>query len=269
MLKKYLSSRTPYNYSLYLSTFNECLSLSATLYTNYLTNTESAIITDTRRFFNFINIKRKCDSFPSSMALDNLTSTDPAKISNLFADFFSRSFIDTSSPIDHVYFNSLPPYNQTPLNAPSVFNFFYPDYKFPGALANAGLDSPEFQLSSDAEIMRLSNSVTNMLIGVNNTNAHGLASFVNGDDAVLFNFGEFMTAAQTANAGIPALIDKIANRLVGGPLTAGVKTEIQNFVTNTTYFPLTAPTPTNAQMRDRVRAIVHAIAISGDYAVQR
>src|ERR1051326_6021159 len=28
---------------------------------------------------------------------------------------------------------------QTPLRSPTVFNFFFPDYKFPGALASAGI----------------------------------------------------------------------------------------------------------------------------------
>ncbi len=40
---------------------------------------------------------------------------------------------------------------QSPLNAPTVFNFFFPDYKFPGTLSNNGLDSPEFQLTTDTE----------------------------------------------------------------------------------------------------------------------
>src|SRR5262249_6763950 len=38
--------------------------------------------------------------------------------------------------------------SQTPLSSPTVFNFFFPDYKFPGALASAGLTTPEFQLTS-------------------------------------------------------------------------------------------------------------------------
>ena len=33
--------------------------------------------------------------------------------------------------------------SQTPLNAATVFNFFFPDYKFQGALAAAGLTTPE------------------------------------------------------------------------------------------------------------------------------
>ena len=79
----------------------------------------------------------------------------------------------------------------------------------------------------------------------------------------------YMTAAKTSNAGIPALVDELANLLIGGPLLPATKTAIVNFVANTTNFPYTTPTPTNLQMRDRVRAIIHLIITSAEYAVQK
>jgi len=36
---------------------------------------------------------------------------------------------------------------QTPLNSTSVFNFFYPDFQYPGPLAKAGMTTPEFQIN--------------------------------------------------------------------------------------------------------------------------
>ena len=44
---------------------------------------------------------------------------------------------------------------------------------------------------------------------------------------------------------------------------------IINFVANTTNFPYTTAAPTATQMRDRVRAIVHLILTSAEYAVQK
>ncbi len=41
---------------------------------------------------------------------------------------------------------------QGALRAPSVFNFFLPDYRPPGELANLGLDAPEFQITTDTTI---------------------------------------------------------------------------------------------------------------------
>ena len=40
-------------------------------------------------------------------------------------------------------------YGQGPLRSPSVFNFFRPDYRHPGEIAQLGLYSPEFQILTD------------------------------------------------------------------------------------------------------------------------
>jgi uncharacterized protein (DUF1800 family) len=42
---------------------------------------------------------------------------------------------------------------QSPLLAPSVFNFFSPDFRAPGAIAAAGLYSPEFQMTTDTTVV--------------------------------------------------------------------------------------------------------------------
>ncbi len=38
---------------------------------------------------------------------------------------------------------------QSPLNSPTVFNFFFPNYRYPGTLSASNTDSPEFQLTTD------------------------------------------------------------------------------------------------------------------------
>ncbi len=42
---------------------------------------------------------------------------------------------------------------QSPLLAPSVFNFFSPDFRNVGAIASAGLYSPEFQITTDTTVV--------------------------------------------------------------------------------------------------------------------
>ncbi|MDB6120108.1 MAG: hypothetical protein JWO08_3889, partial [Verrucomicrobiaceae bacterium] len=161
---------------------------------------------------------------------------------------------------------------QSPLNSPTVFNYFFPDYKFPGTLSNTGTDSPEFQLTTDTNVANLTNSNTNMIIGTGgaNGNTTGLSSFNNGSGTVVMDIGDYMANDSLVNNGaIPALIDTLAARLIGGPLETATKTSIQNFVANSTNFPLTVPTSTAAQRRDRVRAIIHLILTSAEYAVQK
>lgn len=48
---------------------------------------------------------------------------------------------------------------QAVLSSPTVFNFYLPSYQLPGEVANAGLYSPEFQITTDTFITRLTNSI--------------------------------------------------------------------------------------------------------------
>jgi hypothetical protein len=156
---------------------------------------------------------------------------------------------------------------QTPLNSPTVFNFFFPDYKFQGPLAIAGLTTPEFQLTSDTTVAWQMNFLEGGLL--NNTgNTNGLSSFVGGNGSIVLDLGPWMTTAYTSNAGVPSLVDALSTRLMGGPLSSSARTTIINFVANTTNFPYGSP-PTYTQMRDRVRGIVHLLVCSPEYIIQR
>jgi len=46
---------------------------------------------------------------------------------------------------------------ETPLRAPTVFNFFEPGYALPGEIAQAGLVSPEFQIATETTILGTAN----------------------------------------------------------------------------------------------------------------
>ena len=53
--------------------------------------------------------------------------------------------------------------HQIPLGSPSVFNFFQPVYAHPGAIATAGLVSPEFQITSETTVVVEANSFHDVL----------------------------------------------------------------------------------------------------------
>jgi hypothetical protein len=165
---------------------------------------------------------------------------------------------------------------QTPLNAPTVFNFFFPDYKYPGALATAGLTTPEFQLTSDTTVMFQMNFLGAGILAVGNNanNTNGLSSFGRGDNngvaggTIVLDISPYMTQAYTTTGGLPGLVDALNSLLCGGQLSGLAKTQIVNYVGNATNFPYGTP-PTMGQIRDRVRAVVHLITSSPDYTVQR
>jgi uncharacterized protein (DUF1800 family) len=51
-------------------------------------------------------------------------------------------------------------YAERPLGAPSVFNFYLPDYLPPGELADAGLFGPEFQIINESTAVSTANDLT-------------------------------------------------------------------------------------------------------------
>ena len=116
----------------------------------------------------------------------------------------------------------------------------------------------------------LTNSMTNMFVSANggNTNVNGLSSFKDGNGNVVMSIESYMSLPLVTSTDIGALIDQLAALLVGGPLEPSTKTTIQNFVANATYFPMTGA-GTNPQKRDRVRAAVHLIITSAEYAAQK
>jgi hypothetical protein len=164
---------------------------------------------------------------------------------------------------------------QTPLNAPTVFNFFFPDYKYPGPLATAGLTTPEFQLTSDTTVMFQANFLGASILNAgtpNSNNTNGLSSFGTGGNnqgsggTIYLDISPWMTQAYTSNGGLPTLVDALNSLLCGGQLSGTAKTQIVNYATTLGY---NSPTPTVGQIRDRVRAVVHLITNSPDYTVQR
>jgi hypothetical protein len=152
---------------------------------------------------------------------------------------------------------------QTPLNSPTVFNFFYPDYKFPGVLATAGLTTPEFQLTSDTTVAFQMNFMEGGVYGspANSTNS-GFSSFNNGNGSIFIDLGQWITPAYTLNAGLPNLINSLNSLLCAGQLNNSASNYI---FTNTAS--LSSSTP--AALRDRGRSVLHFILTSPDFAIQR
>lgn len=154
---------------------------------------------------------------------------------------------------------------QTILNAPSVFNFFPPDYQHPGALAANGLTTPEFSHSTTTGTMLLTNFIEQ---GIQQSGlADGRTGFRSGSGAIVLDLSPYMTAAYTANAGIGTLVDDLNRDLMGGTMSVAMRDQIVAYVASTANFAYTTPTAT--QMRDRVRAVVHLIITSAEFAIQR
>jgi hypothetical protein len=157
--------------------------------------------------------------------------------------------------------------SQSPLRSPTVFNFFYPGYAFPGALASAGLTTPEFQLTTASGISAQMNFIEGGIL--NNTgNTNGLSSFTTGNGSIVLNIAPWMTTNLTSNGGIPILVNNLNTLLAAGQLSPMAQSNIVGYVANTTNFSFSTP-PTATQMRDRARAVIHLIVSSPDYIIQK
>jgi hypothetical protein len=170
---------------------------------------------------------------------------------------WNLSYTDTSTP-------SL---TQSPLRSPTVFNFFHPGYEFPGALASAGLTTPEFELTTDSDVAAQMNFIEGGILD-NTGNTNGLSSFRNGSGAIVINLDPWMTTNYTSNNGIPLLVSNLNTLLLAGQLAPTAQAEIIGYVGNVNNFAYSTP-PTHTQMRDRVRAVVHLMVSSPDYIIQK
>jgi hypothetical protein len=155
---------------------------------------------------------------------------------------------------------------QSPLRSPTVFNFYYPGYQFPGVLASAGLTTPEFQLTTASTVSQEMNFNEGAILG-NAANTNGLSSFTSGNGSIVLDLGPWMTTKYTTNSGIPVLVNALNTLLVAGQLSPEVQSSIVSYVASTN-FPYSTP-PTQTQMRDRVRAVVHLITSSPDFLIQK
>jgi hypothetical protein len=96
----------------------------------------------------------------------------------------------------------------------------------------------------------------------NTTN--GLTSFDNGSGSIVLDLKPWVTPGFTSNGNIGALIDRFNTLLCGGQLSPSAKSQIISYVSTLPY-----STPTTQEMMYRVRSILHLLANSPDYTIQK
>jgi hypothetical protein len=163
---------------------------------------------------------------------------------------------------------------QTAMRSPTVFNFYMPDYQFPGTLASNGLITPEFQLSSDTNVIRQSNFIYEGILKPSTTNTI-FSSFRSGSGAIGLDFRSWIgtrpsgSGAWTDNANLATLVDELSVLLTANQLSAQAKQIIITFVSNTANISYTNGSATDAQKINRLRGIIHLITTSPDFTIQR
>lgn len=141
-------------------------------------------------------------------------------------------------------------FGQRPLGADTVFNFFQPDYRQPGALSDAGLYAPEFQILNESTIV----STANRLHQYGYDSYIGMGSPPN--NRPLLNIAP-LTSLGSNYAG---MVEEVNRRMLYGTMSATTRTALTNAVTF-----MDGGTSTS----QRARSIIYLVALSPEYAIQR
>lgn len=138
---------------------------------------------------------------------------------------------------------------QSPLLAPSVFNFFSPNYKQPGAIAASGMVAPEFQITTETTVA----GSLNFFVDRINQGGYGW-----GDRELKFSF-----TAYTDVAGDPAaLVGRINTIFFANQMSAGTRNRMLTMLQ-------AMPSSSDWAKKQRVKAALILTFVSPDYVIQQ
>lgn len=140
-------------------------------------------------------------------------------------------------------------FGQGPLQASHVFNFFSPFYAPPGEIQDGGQVAPELQIATEYLNTFVTNFMFGQVFGLNSTNTNLE------DDDIYINFEAEMLLADD----IDALIDAVADKLLGGDISSTLRLEIAGMLA------LIPETDTAI----RTAEVIYFIVTSPEYAYQR
>ncbi|WP_234414061.1 DUF1800 family protein [Ideonella sp. A 288] len=159
---------------------------------------------------------------------------------------------------------------QTPLRAPSVFNFYRPGYAAPGSQSGAaGMVGPELQLLNESSAAGWINYMRDNL-------SNGVGQFNGTVGGVAFNRRDLQRdwSAELALAARPAeLVASVTGRLLYGLASPALQTEILTAITKITIPVLNAGGTNQAAIdnakRNRVNATVLLTLAVPEFVVQK
>jgi uncharacterized protein (DUF1800 family) len=130
-------------------------------------------------------------------------------------------------------------FGQTPLQSPTVFNFFSPDYAVPGAIAANGLKSPEFQITTETSVVEQANE---------------LYSAIFNPDYPLDLSVEMGLASNPT-----ALIDRLNTKMMNGTMSSAMRSVLIQTITQ-----ISANNPDS-----RVKSAIYLIVNSPEFVIDK
>lgn len=156
-----------------------------------------------------------------------------------------RAFNATSPSGKYSVRNAYANLNEEAMHSPTVFNFFGPDYSAPGAIAAAGLKSPEFEITTDTTVISIANYLRTAIYT-------GLGPST--DRITLTLSAEQARAADPAN-----LVDHLNSVLMAGGMSSSMRNILINAVTQI---------PASNTL-ERVRTAIYLVVNSPEFAIDK
>jgi uncharacterized protein (DUF1800 family) len=156
-----------------------------------------------------------------------------------------RAFNATSPSGKYSVRNAYASLAEEAMHSPTVFNFFGPDYSAPGAIATAGLRSPEFEITTDSTVISSSNYLRTAIYT-------GLGPST---DRITLT-----VSPEQARASDPAgLVDHLNTVLMAGGMSSNMRAILINAVTQI---------PSNNTL-ERVRTAIYLVVNSPEFAIDK
>ncbi len=115
----------------------------------------------------------------------------------------------TISNLDEVF-------RQSPLFAPSVFNFFLPDYMVPGPLADASIPTPEFQITTEPQTVSSANYLH-----------EGIADGFYGDSSQAGRVSMDLSAVHAFDGDVDGLLDYLDLMMMAGQMSSDLRQRLR------------------------------------------
>ncbi len=135
--------------------------------------------------------------------------------------------------------------NEEAMHSPTVFNFFAPDYAAPGAIAAAGLTSPEFEITTETTVVTTANFLRNAIY----------TYLGPGSDRITLALANEITLASNP----AALVDHLNALFFAGSMSDGMRNVLLNTINQ---IPASNPT-------ERARTAIYLVVNSPEFVIER
>ena len=156
-----------------------------------------------------------------------------------------RAFDAKAASGNYIVSNQTSDLGQSPLYAPSVFNFFRPNFVQPGAISQAGIVAPEFQITTDITVITTANKMRSAVYRVASSNP----------ERIVPDFSSLTPLA--SNPG--ALVDSLNNLLMSGEMSGAMRDIVVSAVNQI---------PANSAL-ERAQTAVHLLVTSPEFVIEK